>query len=145
MAYNESIGSSGAPPVSGHLRDLLLLVFSFDGRMGRQTYWLLWAGLTAVKCLSFLGLLWMYTIVKSEEVPPHLADLGYIGGLLLVLVMFFALIGRASIEARRNHDRGQSALLLALIFVPVLGPFFYLYLFVANGFLAGTPEPNAYG
>ena len=140
----QTYGTFGTPANGSNLRDFLLLVFSFDGRLGRQTYWILWACLTIVKALSIIGLLWMYLIVRSEEIPPHLADLGYIGGLMLVLVIFSALIGRASIEARRNHDRGQSALWLALIFVPVLGPLFYLYLFVANGFLSGSPEPNEY-
>ncbi|MEL7527177.1 MAG: DUF805 domain-containing protein, partial [Pseudomonadota bacterium] len=47
-------------------------------------------------------------------------------------------------EARRCHDRDSSALFLLILFVPIVGTFYGIYLFIVNGFFPGTPGPNQF-
>ena len=123
------------------------MLFGFSGRIGRGTYW-------KIGTVRFLfSLVWIAGFLFS--LPAGAANwnilevYGYLygtaEGLKIGVLSIPLIVCLFSLEARRIHDRGHSALWLLLLFVPFVGLLYGLYLFIANGFFAGTPGRNAFG
>lgn len=133
--------STEAPP------SLLGMVFGFSGRIGRSTYWTIGAFRFLLTVALFVAL--AFNLPAGIENWNVLEFYGYFFGTAEGLkygIPFIPLtVCYWSLEARRIHDRGHSALWLLLLFVPLVGLFYSLYLFIANGFFAGTPGRNAFG
>ncbi len=102
------------------------LLLSFEGRVGRQTYWMAY--------LAFVGIAVVLGIVS--------ALLGKIGGLLLVLFCLAIIWPALAIQAKRWHDRDKSAWWILIGLVPFIGP---LWALIENGFLRGTEGNNRFG
>ena len=100
--------------------------FSFEGRIGRQTYWL--RGL-ALAVPNFIG----YMIVSQESAIAILL------GLALVIVASWA--GLAT-SVKRAHDRDKSGYFVLVSLIPFIGS---IWLLIELGFRVGTPGPNSYG
>ena len=116
------------------------LLFSFDGRIGRLSFW---AGslLLTVLTFGFLGLLRSFAGQTTAhhalgtitlETLVFLATLGFI----LLTVMYFAVI------AKRYHDLDRSLLRYLVVIIPLVGPVWAL---IELGFTRGTPGTNCYG
>ncbi|HEX3406434.1 MAG TPA: DUF805 domain-containing protein [Caulobacteraceae bacterium] len=112
------------------------LLFSFNGRIRRLHYWLaaigagVAYGVVAAICLM-LGMM-----------LTHGQGPGLIGGLLYVVVLFFAAWTGLALQIKRWHDRDKSWVWIFISLIPFIGAIWAL---VEVGFLDGTQGPNKYG
>ena len=102
-------------------------LFSFDGRVGRGTFWKI--------SLINLAILAVMSGIASA------AESGFLFFLAVVVYLVLAVVGIAT-SVKRWHDRNKSGAWYFVTFVPIVGPFWAL---IENGFLAGTDGENQYG
>ena len=101
-------------------------LFSFDGRIGRQTFWLRFVvpyiviGLVLGFIDGFVGL----------------------GGILIGLFYLAALWPYLAVLAKRWHDREKSGWWTLIALVPIVGG---IWILVECGFLKGTAGANRFG
>jgi uncharacterized membrane protein YhaH (DUF805 family) len=114
--------------------NLSRILFSFQGRIRRTTYWLAGIGVSMVFFVT-----WGVLAIASGAVAKGLAGLA--SPQFLALIAAFLWIHLA-IAAKRCHDRGYSALMTLLLFVPVIGG---LWALIDLGFIPGTLDRNKYG
>src|ERR1700759_3678256 len=116
------------------------LLFSFQGRINRANFWrfhvAMW-GLVAIVFSVILG-----SAAMSSDPQAALQSVGAVGGLILLVVYILALWIGLAIAAKRWHDRNKSAWWILIVFVPVVGPLWYL---IECGFLKGTTGANKSG
>lgn len=137
FASNASVGSP---------RGAIWLLFGFDGRLGRKAYWMI----GVPRFLLGVAALVTLFVNHPELLYGSFAELalflvGTSEGLKYEALFLILTICHWSLESRRIHDRGHSALWLMLLFIPIVNIFYAVYLFVANGFFAGTPGRNEFG
>ena len=106
--------------------------FSFEGRIGRQQYWLRSLLIWAVNMVIIIPT----TIAQN-------ASTGVALGLSLVAIAVYLVVFWASLAttAKRLHDRGRSGWFMLIALIPLVG----LWLIVEAGFLRGDESPNQYG
>jgi uncharacterized membrane protein YhaH (DUF805 family) len=110
------------------------LLFSFEGRITRLTFWMCMIGMTVVSLL-----------VESVLIPPRQTDEpGNAGSfpvpwLIFNLVLFWCVL---AVSVKRWHDRDKSGWWVLINLIPLIG---WLWALVENGFLRGTEGPNSYG
>lgn len=114
-------------PGAGPRDDLAWLLFSFDGRIGRKTWWL-W-GVAAMLGMGVLLSALLGIAGLSEQVINVVVNLGLLWPAL-------------ALSAKRWHDRDKSAWWLLINLIPFVG---WLWALVENGLLAGTPGANRFG
>jgi uncharacterized membrane protein YhaH (DUF805 family) len=103
------------------------VLFSFDGRIGRRTWWL-WG------VLAMLGLsLYFKVLLRVAGLSPEHTD-----GVINLLLVWPAV----AISAKRWHDRGKSAWWVLVALIPVVG---WIWMLVENGLLRGSAGPNRFG
>ena len=98
------------------------VLFSFQGRIGRKTFWL------ATLVIFLAGLVISAIMAFADEM-----------GAILYLATFWPYL---AIGVKRCHDRDQSGWWMLLLFVPVVGFFWW---FIALGCLSGTQGANRFG
>ncbi len=103
------------------------LLFAFDGRIGRRTWWL-W-GVAAM-----LGLA-MYATVLLRVAGVAATTTDTVVNLLLLWPAL-------ALSVKRWHDRGKSGWWVLVALVPFVG---WLWMLVENGFLRGTHGANRFG
>jgi uncharacterized membrane protein YhaH (DUF805 family) len=131
------------------LDTVMTLLFSFDGRIGRGQFWL---GYLAVVILAVLIAIIVSVMVPWEDVTVTGADgqptldftspaltPAWIGYLVYFVVGLWIAI---AISIKRFHDRGKSGWWSLIMFIPLIGPIWWL---IELGFLRGDPGPNTYG
>jgi uncharacterized membrane protein YhaH (DUF805 family) len=101
------------------------LLFSFDGRINRTSYWMSW--------MVFVPLALMAMAIATHEEILEL----YRGA--IVLVMMWPIL---AVQTKRWHDIDMSGWWLLVNLLPVAGPLIAL---VMNGFLPGTHGENHFG
>ena len=116
------------------------LLFSFQGRINRAKFWLVHVAMWVVVAIVFSVILG--SAAMSSDPQAALQSVGAVGGLILLVVYILALLIGLAIAAKRWHDRNKSAWWILIVFVPVVGPFWYL---IECGFLRGTTGANKYG
>lgn len=116
-------------PVPTSIRDIL---FSFDGRIGRQTFWLSIIALYVVFgiAVSILG------SIRTNQVIPTVAIL------LLAVIYIFFICANLAIQVKRWHDRNKSGWWVIINAIPYLGT---IWAIIELGFLKGTFGPNRFG
>ena len=107
--------------------DYKKLLFSFEGRINRQPYWMFVLAVIAVTFV-LVGI----SMVIGEKV----------GTILLVLFQLAVLWSALAIQVKRWHDRDKSAWWLLMNLVPFIGA---IWVFVECGCLRGTEGQNQYG
>lgn len=107
--------------------DYKKLLFSFEGRVNRQPYWMF---VLAVVAVSFV--LVGVSMAIGEKV----------GTILLVLFQLLVLWSALAIQVKRWHDRDKSAWWLLMNLVPFIGA---LWVFIECGCLRGSEGQNQYG
>lgn len=106
------------------------LFTSFQGRIGRQSYWLASIALGVI-------------IVIAEILDWALGtSLENGAGILTIIASLATIIPSLAIYAKRWHDRGKSGWWTLILLVPVIGA---IWMLVECGFLRGTPGDNQYG
>lgn len=103
------------------------ILFGFRGRIPRKTYWLY--GVLGLLLVSVMATL-LFGIAGVEERRAE------------VLANLLIAWPAAAINAKRWHDRNQSAWWLLINLVPVVGVVWSL---VVNGFVRGTVGANRFG
>lgn len=124
----------------------LALLFSFRGRIGLLEYW----SIGIARCVLLLAL--FFPLVNTMQ--PGLGEITQAtianalftsaSGLLYTALFIAGIVNYWSLEARRCHDRDVSGLVLLILFVPLIGAFYAIYLFIMNGFFPGTPGTNRF-
>jgi uncharacterized membrane protein YhaH (DUF805 family) len=133
-AGDRSVAAPGhhpPPPTPGPTgpRGAGWLLFSFEGRIGRFTFW------TANIVLAVV------TSAASAILVLGFGD-SVVGGLLAVLLSLPAAWANLALQAKRWHDRDKSGWWILISLVPIVGG---LWAFVETCLLPGTPGPNQYG
>jgi uncharacterized membrane protein YhaH (DUF805 family) len=101
-------------------------LFSFDGRINRQTYWIIAIALFII-----------------EAVVAGFAQTKNTGLIALGVLVFLAVfIPALATQVKRWHDRNKSGWWVLISLVPLIGA---LWSFIELGFLAGTPDANRFG
>jgi uncharacterized membrane protein YhaH (DUF805 family) len=114
------------------------ILFSFSGRIPRQTYWLANLGIVA----AYLVGVFLVAII-GESMRQGNGSSSAAGMLLFILPMYLCFIWCAlAVTVKRWHDRGKSGLWMLIHFVPILGP---IWSFIELGCLEGTQGPNEFG
>ena len=105
------------------------LLSSFDGRIGRSTYWRFVAPYMAIGvALQFIDWLLDTRMTKA-------------GGMFFAVFFAAALYPSIAVGVKRCHDRDHSWWFLLLSFIPIAN----LVLLFELAFMPGTPGPNRYG
>src|SRR5690348_6778853 len=116
------------------------LLFSFQGRINRAKFWLVHVAMWVVVAIVFSVILG--SAAMSSDPQAALQSVGVVGGLILLVVYILALWIGLAIAAKRWHDRNKSAWWILIVFVPLVGPLWYL---IECGFLRGTTGTNKFG
>lgn len=104
-------------------------LYSFEGRIGINTFWL-------KGVLPLIGFGVVFLIVLAM-LPDN--TFGSIVGLVLLL----KLLGMGlAVVTKRLHDRDKSMWWLIPYLIPIIGP---IWMFIELGFMDGTPVENRYG
>jgi len=113
--------------------DLKSVLFSFQGRIPRRTFWLASLG-------AFLGFAIPAALIASMIKWNEATEI--IGTILLLVLGAILLWVSLAIRVKRWHDHGKSGWWILLGLIPYLGG---LISFAVLGCLRGTVGPNAYG
>jgi uncharacterized membrane protein YhaH (DUF805 family) len=114
---------------------MMQLLFSFNGRIRRTTYWL--GALGAGLAYGVMAGICLAIMMMGRDGP-----LAMVGGLLAFVVYFFAIWTGIALQIKRWHDRDKSWVWIFIAFIPLVGAIWAL---IEVGFLDGTPGPNKYG
>lgn len=115
------------------------LFFKFDGRIGRQTYWIgsLIAGM-AYSTSSQMCL--MVVDVLDGADAPTVMTIGPWAFWFVSLV--FMLWATTALSVKRWHDRGKSGWWALFGLIPIIG---WIWSMVELGFLKGSEGENRFG
>lgn len=117
--------------------DFKYLFTSFDGRIGRQQWWL---GTIVLMVASWII---SFVIQMFAGAPDPATGQMNMGALIILLVVMIPFIyASIALSVKRWHDRGKSGWWYLIVLVPLIGGIWAL---VENGFLRGTDGPNQYG
>ena len=110
---------SGSPSMTEFL-------FSFEGRIGRQTFW-----------LKFVLPVFIVAIVVAV-----IDGLIGLGSILVIIFQLAILWPSIAVYAKRWHDRDKSGWWTLIALVPIIGG---IWMLVECGFLKGTTGSNRFG
>jgi len=115
--------------------------FSFQGRIGRKTFWLSYVvSLTVLILVAGIPFAFVFPHGDFESgnvnYMPAMA-----AGVVFFIVYIIVLIAMLSAYVKRLHDRGRSGWFVLLNFVPIAN----IWILIEVGFLKGTTGPNDYG
>ncbi len=133
-ATRPAVAADLVPP-SVSLDEELPPVFGgrFDGRLNRMRFFVY--GLAMQVVVTLFALLLAGSLMQGPGNFPLFAGLGFLG--VMLAVFFFGL--RFSVQ--RLHDIGLTGWLVLLVFAPLVGGFFWLWL----ALWPGNAEQNQYG
>ena len=112
--------------------NLIPLLFSFEGRIGRQSFWIVLLGLLALH-----GLLEGLTPVVANPADAESA-MSATQLLFILLTLWIQL----AVQIKRWHDLDKSGWWALIGLVPVIGP---LWILLECGLLRGTQGENRFG
>jgi len=107
------------------------LLFSFQGRISRSTYWLKY----------FLPYVGIYILMIVLDIVSGTFDVGSDIGVFSGIFSLVAIYPSLAISVKRCHDRDRSGWFLLVGLIPLVN----IWLLVELGFLKGTPGKNKYG
>ena len=111
-----------------HLKEIL---FSFQGRIRRATYWKTILVMMVVYLIVFAVLGGLMAAVESPIV------------MLLTVILYIPMTWASfALQAKRWHDRDKSGWFVLVGFIPIVGP---IWAFVEAGCMAGTEGSNRFG
>lgn len=78
---------------------------------------------------------------RNKEMFLH----GTITAIFFLIACLSGVLANVLPHIRRLHDLGHSGWFSLLMFIPIVGPFLWLGLFIYCGFFSGQPGENKYG
>jgi len=105
------------------------VLFSFQGRIGRATFWGLWISIVVINIIV-------------GAVLQAMADRQPMLGLLVLLWLPPAVWVSLAMQVKRWHDRNKSGWMILINFIPIIG---WIWAMVELGILKGTTGSNQYG
>lgn len=107
-------------------------LFSFDGRVGRKTFWQTLVVLLVAELVIFIPLFALGRVESLQVV------------VLLASVVTYLAVGVAGLAStvKRLHDRGKSGWFYLISLIPFIGA---IWLIIEVGFKASQPGINQYG
>lgn len=120
---------------------MMELLFSFQGRINRAKFWLINIAVAVVEIIIFAVLSGGAAMMTGDP-EQAMAAMGGVAGIVMIFVFVIAFWISLSLGIRRFQDRNKSGWWVLIVFVPVIGSFWYL---IECGFLKGTTGPNNYG
>lgn len=121
------------------------LLFSFQGRISRSSFWTGIGILMAVNASAAI----VSTVVSSiAPVPSSDGTLQVSSAATIGLSLIWTAVGILNVWAglgltvKRYHDRGKSGWWVLIQLVPIIGG---IWSFIETGFLAGTSGSNRFG
>ena len=119
---------------------------SFDGRIGRQTWWLGLIVLLVLQWIVMFVLSLVFGISMMGNMDPNNPEaMGMAMGAMsvpFIIVLLIFLWPALALYAKRWHDRGKSGWWTLILLIPIIGG---LWALIELGFLRGTEGPNQYG
>jgi uncharacterized membrane protein YhaH (DUF805 family)/transcription elongation factor Elf1 len=115
---------------SPHKFSLSWFLFSFDGRIGRQSFW------CAYPIILFFSLILSVALELVKE------SRNMNGLFILVILTLLFLWPSLAIQVKRWHDRNKSGNWILINFIPLIG---FLWVTIELCFLKGTEGNNVYG
>ncbi|MEP6938802.1 MAG: DUF805 domain-containing protein [Rudaea sp.] len=112
------------------------LLFSFEGRVGRSTYWYF-----VIAVFAVIGMIFGFSMASVNPQTGEAVASGGPGG-IVGLASLLVIWPSLAIAAKRWHDVDKSAWWILIGLVPAVGGIIAL---VFNGFIAGTPGANKFG
>jgi uncharacterized membrane protein YhaH (DUF805 family) len=119
------------------------MLFSFEGRIRRSHWWLARLG---------VGFAWLSVLIVLAMIVGGLGNVGErpaaatagagLLGLVFVITLPLVFWIEFALTAKRWHDCNKPAVMVLIIFVPLIGGIWTL---VECGFIDGTQGPNQYG
>lgn len=129
--------SLSVPPAKLGVKDVL---FTFQGRIPRRTYWL-WSLVPVFVIALLMGL-----IMPLATTPPAVEggepQVNPIVSILMVLCYIPLIWIGFAVGIKRWHDRGKSGWWILIGLIPLIGG---IWTFVECGCLRGTMGPNRFG
>lgn len=119
--------------------------FSFQGRLRRRDFWLLYVLPLIVAQVVAAGLDAALGFVVLKDIVPEDGGFGVATsgmGPFMLAVLVVNIWGGLAAQVKRWHDRDKSGWWVLIALVPLIGQIWAL---VVVGFLAGTPGPNRFG
>ncbi len=110
--------------------DWKYLYTSFEGRIGRQSFWL---GIIVLIVVSIIA-----GVIDAVLGTQTESGIGIIGIIVSLAVIYPSI----ALYAKRWHDRGKSGWWTLIGFIPIVGG---IWMLVELGILRGTEGPNQYG
>ena len=139
--YGQPYGQQGqfAPHNGGFFH----ILFSFQGRISRQEYWVKGVLLGGLMFGVLLFIAVMIDIGMGNINPNNPQDPAAAGPIVTGLVYLFLIFWPGlALQAKRWHDRDKSAWHVLVILIPFAGA---IWSFVETGCLRGTIGPNRFG
>jgi uncharacterized membrane protein YhaH (DUF805 family) len=123
----------------------MTLFTSFEGRIPRSQFWLGVIVLFVVQWIVWLvfgAMFGMRMMAIDPNDPAAAARMmpGFVIPVLIIVLVF--LYPALAIYAKRWHDRDKSGWWSLILFIPVIGPIWFL---VECGCLRGSEGANGYG
>ena len=114
------------------------VLFSFEGRIGRPTFWL--RGVLPILVVYFLvALVTAVAAPAAGAVGAGGAEAVIIAGAVMIAVLIWPSL---AVGVKRCHDRGRSGWFVLIGLVPIIGA---IWLLVDVGFLKGFEGENRFG
>lgn len=124
-------------PTTTRQTSVLWALFAFDGRLGRQSFWL---GTALMICLGSVALaLLLSPPTAGETIDAYFATEG--GDPAFLALLALALWTELALAVKRLHDRGISGFFAIVLALPLLN--FVAYIVI--GLMPSTAGPNRFG
>ena len=120
-------------------------LFSFQGRLNRQSWWLLGIAIWIALIVVQIVVATVFGVSATPSEDGEMPAIGAMSGIAGIVVGIFALAALwmyLALTAKRFHDRDKSGWWVLIGLVPGLGA---LWILVDCGFLAGTSGDNRFG
>jgi uncharacterized membrane protein YhaH (DUF805 family) len=121
---------------------LVQILFGFNGRIRRTTYWLAYLGFV-VAVMVVMGVA-IGALAGVASVTRGAAEEAAAGGFVVIYLLSIPIslwVGFA-LMIKRCHDRDYPGVMSLISLVPLVGS---LWALIDLGFIDGTPGPNRYG
>jgi uncharacterized membrane protein YhaH (DUF805 family) len=124
---------------------------SFEGRIPRKTFWLAYLIMLIVSWILMLVIFSIFGVSMMANVDPTLSEeaqaaaaMEQLGAIAIpsLIVILLTLWPALAVYTKRWHDRNKSGWWSLILFIPLVGPIWFL---IELGFLRGTEGPNRFG